>query len=129
MKNKTTQFNIDSRQSRAGAMACLKAMKDVRQIIGNGANSRVVYDKKCADSERAMLKAAEPGLSSFMKGFVTAFAEYICLEHSGTVLLENWVPYAAMTEADAEAGRANLWKEEKAGGMLALYHRDTESLH
>jgi len=76
MKNKTTQFEINSKQSRAGAKACLKVMQDIQRIIGNGANSRVVYDKKCADSERAMLKSAEPGLSSFMEGFVIAFAEY-----------------------------------------------------
>ena len=102
---------INTKESRAGAMACVKAMQDVRQIIGNGANSRAVHDKQLACSDRAMLKAAEPSLSSFMEGFVTTFAEYIGLERAGEVNLENWLPYAAMIEAEVEDDKKEFWKD------------------
>jgi len=103
---------INTKESRAGAMACVQAMEDIQRIIGKGANTRAVHDKQLARSDQTMLKAAEPGLSSFMEGFVTTFAEYICLEIAGEVNLENWLPYAAMTESEVEADKKEFWKED-----------------
>ena len=102
MKNNNTFTYAlpNSKETRAGAMACVKAMQDVQRITGNGANSRAAHDKQLARVDQTMLKAAEPGLSSFMVGFVKTFAEYIGLEIAGEVALESWVPYAAMTEAE-----------------------------
>ena len=113
MKNNNTLTYAlpNSRESRAGAMACVQAMEDIQRIIDKGANTRAVYDKQLSRSDRTMLKAAEPGLSSFMEGFVKAFAEYICLERAGEVNLENWLPYAAMTEAEVEEDKKEFWKD------------------
>jgi hypothetical protein len=59
-----------------------------------------------------MFKAAESGLSPFMVGFVTAFAEYKCVEVNGTVNLDVWIPWAAMTEKEAESDKNKLWEED-----------------
>lgn len=98
-----------AKELRSGAKACHKAMQDIERIMGNGSNSRVNYEKKCNDSEQNMIEAAESGLSPFMLGFVIAFAQYKCVEIGGTVNLNRWIPWAAMTKEEAEADKNELW--------------------
>jgi len=113
MDNNTFTYALpNSKESRAGAKACYRAMQDIERIMSGGSNSRVNYEKKCNESEQKMIKAAESGLSPFMVGFITVFTEYLCV--GGTPVLGKWIPFVAMTKAEATAERNELWKEEKA---------------
>lgn len=113
---------ITTKESHAGAMACIKAIQDIERIMGSlRVNSRAGYEEKCADSEQAMIKAAEPNLSPFMVGFVTVFAEYMSVMGSGSVpILEKWEPFSAMTEAEATAKKNEIWKEEEENNVISL---------
>lgn len=101
---------LNTEQSRAGALACLNAMRIIERISrGNGpelSNEDWWINKEVEVS--AMLQAA--GVSDgFMAGFVAACAEYVSdVESAGTPNLYRWKPIASMTEEEISSYKLSL---------------------
>ena len=119
MKNKTTQFEINNKQSRAGAKACLEGMNEVDYIA-----YKLSLLPSCAtveqelqayvDSQQAMIRNAEPNLSPFMVGFLAAIGEYISKTKviGGEPWLANgWKPWVAMTKKEEAADKKKLYAD------------------
>lgn len=99
-------FTLQStEETRAGAMACLEALRAIKSIAGNKDGWWQSEDKAVA----VMLHAAGKP-SGFMAGFVAVFAEYVKAEFTGCAYnLDVWKkPESAMTDEEKAASRAKF---------------------
>lgn len=103
-------------ESRAGAMACLEALRAIENINGNfhTDNSMEVWWRGEDNAVAIMLQAAGKP-DGFTAGFVATFAEYFKLNFGGTPNLDVWKPEAAMTEEEKKASRVKF-EEDVANG-------------
>jgi hypothetical protein len=104
---------INTKESRAGAMACIEAIKAIRRITANPSSNitNEQYFKKCDNSQQAAINCSEPDLSPFMVGFISAVGEYLFINQDGIPDPDLWVPFAAMTHAQAEKKRKIFFEE------------------
>ena len=104
---------INTKESRAGAMACIEAIKAVRRITANPSpdTTNEQYFKKCDDSQQAAINCSESDLSPFMVGFISVFGEYLFINEGGIPDPDLWIPFAAMTQAQAEEKRKIFFEE------------------
>jgi len=107
---------INSKESRAGARACLEGMNEVDVITDRHLGScatREQHFQMVADSQQAMIRNAEPNLSPFMAGYLAAIGEYICMyKLVGEPWLANgWRPWVAMTKKAEEADKKRICED------------------
>ena len=104
---------INTKESRAGAMACIEAIKAVRRITANSSpnTTNEQYFKKCHDSQQAAINCSESNLSHFMVGFISVFGEYLFINQDGIPDPDLWIPFAAMTLSQAEKKKKLLFEE------------------
>ncbi len=91
----------------------MKQLKAVRRITANPSPDTTdeQYFKKCDDSQQAAINCSESDLSPFMVGFISAFGEYLFINEGGIPDPDLWVPFAAMTQAQAEEKRKIFFEE------------------
>lgn len=112
----------NAEESRAGAMACmdaLRAIERITEIENKGDSSMDAWWTMQDDCAKAMLNAAgNPG--TFMTGFISVFAEYaFTLNNSGHPALDQWKPEATMTNEEQAAHRAAFTKRVEEGEKIA----------
>ena len=101
---------INTEESRAGAMACVNAMRIIERIENNPMTDCSMEDwwlNKEAEIT-AMLQAA--GVQDgFMAGFVATFAEYVStVESTGTPNPHSWKPQTTMTDEEKAIYQASF---------------------
>lgn len=106
-------------QSRAGAMACMEALRAI-EVIAEKSFHRSQNDKDGTSMEewwsRQEAVVAEmfkhhiaDTQSDFISGFVAVFAEYaFCINSSGVPNLHRWQPEAVMTPEEKTVYRAKF---------------------
>jgi hypothetical protein len=104
----------ESEESRAGALACLEALRIVEHLTSaqHPEMTNEEYWRSRESAAAAMVFAAGKP-SPFLSGFVSAFAEHYYLHHTGKPNLYVWKPEAAMTEYEKAAHRATYDDEEE----------------
>jgi len=104
---------INTKESRAGAMACIEAIKAIRRITANPSFNitNEQYFKKCDDSQQAAINCSEPDQSPFMAGFISAFGEYIFINQDGIPDHNMWIPFAAMTPSQAKKKKKQFFED------------------
>ncbi|OGS97716.1 MAG: hypothetical protein A3K04_09650 [Gallionellales bacterium RBG_16_56_9] len=100
---------LNTEESRAGAMACLNAIRIIEHIQSEP-NPECTMERHWRDEEAgkmAMLHAA--GVQSgFMAGFIATFAEYVSFDQSAGIPDPHvWKPETVMTEEEKAANRAH----------------------
>lgn len=94
-------------QSRAGAQACLEAIRTMEAIANRGEGQDYVQQREQMRS--TLLNAAEP-LSPYMTGFIAALAEYVDLNLGpNNRFAQHWIPEAALSQDEAEAMRRQCY--------------------
>lgn len=108
---------ISTEESRAGAMACLEALRTIENIKGNFLtdDSMEAWWRGEDNAVAIMLQAAGKA-DGFMAGFVAVFAEYFKLSFGGTPNLDVFKPEAAMTEEEKKASRVKFEEQVAEGG-------------
>lgn len=103
-------------ETRAGAMACLEALRAIKNIKSNfhTDNSMEAWWRGEDNAVAIMLQAAGKP-DGFTAGFVATFVEYFRLNFGGTPNLDVWKPEAAMTKEEKKASRAKF-EEDVANG-------------
>lgn len=114
-----SNFTLTStEESRAGAMACLAALRVIKKIAESEhpETSRAGWWREEDSAVAAMLHAAG-NPSSFMAGFVAVFAEYVKADFSGCGYnMDSWEkPEAAMTDEEKMASRSEFDEEVSKG--------------
>lgn len=115
----STDFTLTStEETRAGAMACLEALRAIQNI----AEGKVSESSKAGwwhqqDSAVAVMLCAAGNPDGFMAGFIATLAEYVKNELSSVGCYpDGWEkPEAAMTEEEKIASRARFDEEVAAG--------------
>ena len=104
-------------ETRAGAMACLEALRAIENIKGNlhTDNSMEAWWRGEDNAVAIMLQAAGKP-DGFTAGFVAVFAEYFKLSFGGTPNLDVFEPEAAMTEEEKKASRVKFEEQVAEGG-------------
>lgn len=111
-------FTLQStEETRAGAMACLEALRTIENIKGNllSDDSMGAWWRGEDNAVAIMLQAAGKP-DGFMAGFVAVFAEYFKLSFGGTPNLDVFEPEAAMTEEEKKASRVKFEEQVAEGG-------------
>jgi len=98
---------ISTEQSRAGAVACMGALRAIENIASSeGPEIQMCQYWRNEDSAVALtLRAAGDASSGYLGGFIAVFAEYVKMSHAGTPDLDKWIPEAAMTEEEKALNR------------------------
>lgn len=112
----TTLTNTE--QSRAGAMACLEALRVIKKIAESEYPETPSAEWwRVEDSAVAAMLHAAGNPSGFMAGFVAVFAEYVKADFSGCGYnLDSWEkPEAAMTDEEKMASRSEFDEEASKG--------------
>lgn len=106
-------------ESRAGAMACLEALRAIENTNGNFYTFHTDHSMETwwssEDNAVAIMLQAAGKPDGFTAGFIAAFAEYFQFNFGGTPNLAMWNPEAAMTEEEKKASRVKF-EEEVANG-------------
>lgn len=113
-------FTLTSTEkSRAGAMACLEALRAIENFKGNfhsdDSDDSMEVWWRGEDNAVAIMQQAAGKPDGFMAGFVATFAEYFKLSFGGTPNLDVFKPEAAMTEEEKKASRVKF--EEQVAGL------------
>jgi len=112
-KNTITYPMPNTKESRAGAMACLEGIKEVEKITDETLSSCATTEQHFqmfTDSQQAMIRSGGLNLSPFMAGYLGALGEYISTyKLVGEPWVANgWKPWAAMTKKEEEADKKQL---------------------
>jgi hypothetical protein len=111
----------NTEESRAGAMACLNAMRIIQRIENHPDPECSMADwwKNKDAAVIAMLQAA--GVQSgFISGFISTFAEYFSIHEAGAIHDPfTWTPEATMTDEEKAA-----YREEFGKGVEELMETD-----
>jgi hypothetical protein len=106
------QSQSNTEESRAGAMACLNAMRIIQRIENHPDPECSMADwwKDKDAAVTAMLQAA--GVQSgFISGFIATLAEYVhMVEFTGAPDPHEWEPEATMTDEEKAAYREEFGK-------------------
>lgn len=103
-------------ETRAGAMACLEALRTIENIKCNLLSDDPMEAWwRGEDNAVAIMLQAAGKTDGFMAGFVAVFAEYFKLSFGGTPNLDVFEPEAAMTEEEKKASRVKF-EEQVAEG-------------
>lgn len=108
-------------ESRAGAMACLEALRAIENIKGNFHSDNSMEAWWCAaDNAVAIMLQATGKPEGFLAGFIAALAEYV-KDSERTLNLDKWVPESTMTAEEKTISRISFEEEvsEGAGGFEA----------
>lgn len=104
-------------ESRAGAMACLEALRAIENIKCNLlSDGSMEAWWRGEDNVVAIMLQAAGKPDGFMAGFVAVFAEYFKLSFGGTPNLDVFEPEAAMTEEEKKASRVKFEEQVAEGG-------------
>jgi len=108
---------INTEESRAGAMACLEAMKGAEKIMTSHGYEGTLrtckqYLQDNSKATQLIIKAADTNLSPFMMGFVATLAEYVCFTSEADIELDMWLPWAAMTKAQAKSYKKKWYTDD-----------------
>ncbi len=99
----------NTEESRAGAIACLNAIRIIERLAKNPDPEVTMEDywRGKAAAISAMLMAAGEK-SEYLTGFIATFAEYVCMVEGGGIPDPyHWKPEAGMTNEEEAAYRAS----------------------
>lgn len=115
----TTLTNTE--QSRAGAMACLEALRAIEKIAEcDGSHISMNEWWSGEDNAVAVMLRAAGKPSGFMAGFVAAFAEHVKAEFNGCgYRLDIWKPEAAMTDEEKASSRVEFEEAAEIGNTCS----------
>ena len=104
----------NDREIRAGAQACLEALRIIERIAEAKSDDETPADSWWADGDAAVMamRHAAGCTDGFMAGFVSVFAEYaMFINRTGTPHLYRWKPEATMSDVERLASRQENFAE------------------
>lgn len=109
---KMSATTLNAEESRAGAMACMEALRIIDRIAA-GDKAEMTWEE-CWQNEDASITAMQHAVGNrgeFMAGFVSVFAEYAYMNISGgEPNLYGWKPVSSMTDEEVKNERIRAEK-------------------
>lgn len=119
-------------ETRAGAMACMDALRAIDRIVGGSRSdhSMEAWWRDKDNAVAAMLQAAG-NPTGFTAGFIAALAELVKTSREGaTINLDKWTPEATMTAEDKAASRIKFEEEVAEGNKkIEITEEDKEQAY
>lgn len=120
LKEKHGASGLGTEESRAGAMACIDALRTTERMTDNMGGMSLDAAWALQDKCVATMCDAARKPDAFMTGFVSAFAEFVfTLNSGGYPNLDRWNFESTMTEEEKATHRAAFIKRVEEGEKIA----------